>query len=72
MNIYLVKNDTFTWDQYDGFVVAAESPKEAKRMIDGNTSDYAWNQEGKITCSKIGRAEEKVKPGILLSSYNAG
>ena len=49
MNIYLVeRRDNVDWDEYYGFVIASESPEEA-RKTHPDTPRYTWSQTEWLT-----------------------
>lgn len=74
MNIYLVeRTDSVGYDEYDSFVVVAETEEEA---LNTTPSDYvtldSWVgsiQDLKVTL--VGRFIGNVR-GVILASFNAG
>lgn len=81
MKLYLLtrKDYKIDYDSYDSVVVCAENEDEAKKIHpSGNPSygsyqDFSWEKDlSKIIVTYIGEAEESLKPGVILASYNAG
>jgi hypothetical protein len=76
MNLYLVERDDWGYDEYDGFVVAANTEEEAMALInkehdpERNFSD--WPNVGNKTIEKIGTTDSYTEPEIILDSFNAG
>lgn len=73
MNIYLVrKNGKTGLDQYDGFVVTAESEGGARELCMNCDSfnSNTWFNPRKSTCELIGTSADK-QSEIILSSFNA-
>ena len=72
MNIYLLaRTDRWSYDDYDAFVVAAESEDEAKQMNVGYGST-AWATPNNIKATLLGVAAEGISKGEILGSFNAG
>jgi len=68
MNIYLIeRTDKVDWDEYVGFVICAESKKEAVSLM--RSAEEKYHAKWKIT--KVGVTHYK-KAKILLDSFNAG
>lgn len=71
MKLYRVTADTYSYDEYDSFVVWAESPEEAEQLaVKESTLSYRKSNFLK-GCTVV----EEVKPkesGIVLGAYNAG
>lgn len=70
MKLYLVEADWCDYDQYDSFVVWAESPEEALSLVrakDDPTTMNNFNDNVKVT--EIKKPKES---GIVLGSFNAG
>jgi len=64
MKIFLVKRtDSTGWDEYDSFVIVADSKEEAIKLADGEEK----NAKGWIAKEVIADALR-----IVLSSFNAG
>lgn len=85
MNLYQVDRGKgckkIDYDEYDGFICAADSEDEARNMqprnvIDpecGDSPDSAWPDPiEKLTATLIGKAAKTVEKGVLLASFNAG
>lgn len=87
MNIYLVeRTDKIDYDQYIGFVCAAESEDQARHMNPTYDGEFDNNLYYNFNCSyitdwaqdpnflkvtKIGKADSS-QAKIILYSYNAG
>ena len=80
MNIYLLEQDVN--DDYDVFtaaVVCAENEEQAITihpvgydLFYNGKKDYAWvNSYEDIKCTYLGKADESVKYGVILASFNA-
>lgn len=70
MKLYLVEADWCDYDQYDSFVVWANSPEEALSLVrakDDPTTMNNFNDNVKVT--EIKKPKES---GIVLGSFNAG
>lgn len=65
MNLYTVsRTDEVDWDEYYGFVVAAENEDQALQFAKKETDIGEFKVEQIIL--------EEVKAGIILSDFNAG
>jgi len=65
-----VNND---YDTYDGAVVAAESKKEAQRILPAEWAGLSeWAKPKDVKVNPIGIAKEGTKAGVILASFNAG
>jgi hypothetical protein len=76
MNLYLVKQGNFVYDNYIGFVVAAETSLGARMLCAKHDSfigepNKFWLDHDDVVCSHIGTAVA-TEPGIVLDSYNRG
>ena len=81
MNIYLIKLIECTYDEYDAFVVCAESEVNALKLVKCNrTKDEAMegymnnNQYDKNveSITMIGTSTTGMIEHVVLSSFNAG
>ena len=86
MNIYRIsqrKNNDY--DTYDSAIVAAETEEEARQIHPESEwkfkNESLWNDSPYGTwCAKpedveveyLGKADDKIEKGIILTSYNAG
>jgi len=61
MNIYLLERRC-GWDEPDGFVIAAETPRQAREEVSYND----W------TVTKVGTTDKWKRPHIILESFCAG
>jgi len=82
MNIYLIeRTDSVGYDEYESFVIAAKSEKEA---LSKNPSDEwflnmkisQWASKPYLKCTLLGKAVENVnlntQRGFITTSYRAG
>lgn len=70
MKLYLVEADWCDYDQYDSFVVWANSTDEALSLVrakDDPTTMNNFNDNVKVT-----EIEKPKESGIVLGSFNAG
>jgi hypothetical protein len=71
MNIYLLtRTDKHGYDDYNAFVVAADSAYEAKHMnlVDGSST---WTTSDHIHATLVGRAATAIEKGVILGDFNA-
>lgn len=78
MKVYLVESkDWHGYDTYKGFVVQANSPKQARELAQKAIAGekYAhksfWLNPKYSTVKQIGTNDKK-RPGIILASFHAG
>ncbi len=69
MNLYVLKMKDVDWDQYRGFVVAAEDEAEARQIAQGRADDFDQDFLNGGTCDLVGLASLDVTSGIILSDY---
>ena len=72
MELYLVEADHFGYDEYDQFVVWAESPEEALQLAKDRITlgdDEPTNFDTGASVTEIKKPKES---GIVLGSFNAG
>jgi len=76
MKIYLVTRSECDYDEYDGFVVAANSSEEALDCVEekhNNRKFYSsWPNEGVKSAKEIGYTKEYKDTTVILGSFNAG
>jgi hypothetical protein len=68
------------YDEVLGFVVAAATPSEARKIVATPGPDHAYGNEGPSTwlspaCSTVrclGRAAPSLKVGVISRDFNAG
>lgn len=65
----LTRVGSVPYDQYDGFVVAAESAIEARQIAHEKDPNGAW-QSARFSTTRELRIP--TKPGVILGSFNAG
>lgn len=79
MNIYKIeRTDEGEYDEYDGAVVVAKSPQDAKKIHpdpsgeqpDGST--WCWVTPDLIAVEYIGKAGAKDRRGVVLADFRAG
>ena len=66
MKLFKITTDDFGWDDYNGFVVRAETKERAKELI---TKVVYNNFKGEETYEVI---EIEGEEGIVLESFNSG
>lgn len=65
-------NEIFDYDAYDGHIIIAENPKEARELCPyGVEGKQAWLNPKYSMVRPVGTTKRK-KSVVLLSSYNAG
>lgn len=81
MKLYLLsRTDNWSHDDFDSFVVAAESPDDAITIApmgmpfeEKNASYSGWvDSTDLIECKEIGKAAKGIERGVIISSFNAG
>ena len=69
------------YDTYDSAVVAAETEEAARLTHPGGETDGWWTSRWYLSCwaepqevlvSYIGEAAPNTKPGVIVTSFNAG
>ncbi len=72
MNLYVLRMEDVGWDEYRGFVVAAEDEAEARRIAQDRADEFDTGQDFLTngTCEMIGVASGYATSGIILSDYN--
>jgi len=72
--IYLVyQTKQVGYDEYDAFVVSADSKEEALKICEDETRDDTWHDgEFNKENTKITELNNKIRKGIVLGSFNAG
>ncbi len=71
MKLYSVVADDFGYDEYDEFLIWAETPEQALEIAQEKARDY----RGRSNFDSKAEVKEVVppaEPGILLGSFNAG
>jgi hypothetical protein len=75
MNLYLIERKGETgWDEYDGFVVAARTQKEAREVAcERARRDTDFLRESGSSCILLARKMLKGgrEPRVVLGSFNA-
>lgn len=77
MNLYLIsQTEDNDYDTYDSAIVCARSEKEARQIHPGGRKwgeAYGWCRSPEaVSVEKIGKADNGVKVGVVLASFNAG
>lgn len=73
MNIYLVKRtEEIDWDEVIEFVVIAETPHKARRLIItsslvGEEGPSAWMASSRSSCTTLGTAAERFSSARIVS-----
>jgi hypothetical protein len=70
MKLYLVEADWCDYDQYDSFVVWANSPDEALSLVRAKDDPITMNNFNDNV--KVTEIEKPKESGIVLGSFNAG
>jgi hypothetical protein len=74
MKLWLVSTDYCSYDEYDSFVIRAETELDARAIADaqpdgsGHKTGF-WNNTEKVTVTEITAEGE---PEVILGSFNAG
>ena len=77
MNLYLITQTiNNNYDTYNAFVVCAENENDAKTIIGLNGKgnpygDWVWSIDD-IEVKYLGKADDSIKKGEILGSFNAG
>lgn len=77
MNIYLIEltkegEKKSTVDCYEGFVVVASNPEEARSLCPhGDEGEFFWTNPKMAKAAKIGKTHLKT-PRVILASFHAG
>jgi len=75
MNIYLINRSECGYDEYDKFVVAANTDAEALEYLEDEHNDVkysSWPNEGEKTAELIGTTDKYTETTVILGSFNAG
>jgi len=73
MNLYLIDRIGHVgYDEFDGFVIAAESETEARSLCNQADEGDIWGNQLDATCELIGTAKDGTNKGVILESFNAG
>ena len=70
-NIYLItRKGDYTYDEYIGHIVIADNPYKAREICPSGDEGFIWTRSEEAECKYIGKS--KLKPQVVLSSFNAG
>ena len=84
MNLYLISQEAnYTYETYDSAVVCTPDEETARNMYPGDGTDMnsdSWldrfncwcSSPDQVTVQYLGKADESIKQGVVLASYNAG
>ncbi len=73
MKFYLVKFNSYSYDEFDSFVVRAEDEESARKVIEKeHPLDKKWPSVNWEDGIKIEEVELNGEPKIILGSFNAG
>jgi len=75
MNIYLLdRTDNVNFDEYDSFVIAANTEEEALALKRPTPEELwrDWAEDKDIKVELIGTTDKYDKPTEILGSFNAG
>jgi hypothetical protein len=65
------QNKNTDYDTYDSAIVCAENEEEARNTNLGSVGG-SWVKPEDVHVEEIGIANDDIKKGIILSSFNAG
>lgn len=76
MKLWLLKTDDYNYDEYDSFVIAAETEDAVRTLAHsqechGNDEQF-WRNPKKSTCELIAPNSIYINEQIVCSSFNAG
>lgn len=72
LQIYLVtRTDQVSWDEFDGFVAAAENEEAALAMQPGPSDSWPVSTRD-LEIALIGTAEPSINSSFILKSFRAG
>jgi hypothetical protein len=72
MKLFLLSREANDYDEYDSFVVRAESETQARQIAaasHGFEDESEWLEGGKSRCDEL---TPEGAPGVVIGSYNAG
>jgi hypothetical protein len=75
MNLYLLtRTDNVGYDEFDSFVIAANTEEEALALKRPEPDDNypTWAQDKDVEVKLIGTTTEYTEPTDILGSFNAG
>lgn len=76
MYLYLIeRTDPVGYDEYDSFVVCAETVDDARKCIKPEWSAdriEVFQSEEHTRWIRLGEADSSTKEGVILGSFNAG
>ena len=75
MKLYLLgRTDVIGYDEFMGFVVAAPTSPEARKLANESSGDEGeiWSDCTLVKATCLGPASAGIKRGIILGSYHAG
>lgn len=70
MKLYLVTAKDHTWDEYDKFVIFANSPEHALKLAVNESKVY--DDESNFNDATVEEVIYPSEPFVLLGSFNAG
>lgn len=71
MKLFLLKQSVNNgYDTFDSAVVCAESETQAQKTRIGGSS--SWTEWENVKVVYLGEADDSIKEGIVLASFNAG
>lgn len=76
MKLYLLtRNDKTGYDEYLGYVIAADTETQARDIAAANAADEGaevWNSQLDCNVTLLALNSTKREAGIVLDSFNAG
>lgn len=68
--LYIINTESYSRDDYDAFVIYAESTTEARMFLNEHDNYELWDFK-KSRFVKIGEAKKSLKKWVVLWSFNA-
>jgi hypothetical protein len=76
MKIYLLERVGHAgWDENEGFIVSAMSPRGARKLAAGRADcegAAVWEDPDKSTCELLGSARPRTRSGVVLRAFKTG
>lgn len=70
--LYLLKRiNRLGYDEYDGFLISADSESEARSLCKYADEGDIWGDSSEVSCKEVAPYTEEPK-GIVLERFNAG
>ncbi len=72
MKLYSVVADKFDYDEYDKFLIWAETAEQALKIAQQKAKGYWSGMSNFDSKAEVTEVSPPAEPGILLGSFNAG